>query len=63
MRGAPQRRRWLPCWGLGAPPCPRRNLPCGEHGPPAQCPRYRDADIDLTQSHAILRYLARKHNL
>ncbi len=28
-----------------------------------QCPRYEDADIDLVQSGAILRYLGRKYNL
>ncbi|PSC70419.1 flagellar associated [Micractinium conductrix] len=28
-----------------------------------QCPRYHDADCDLVQTPAILRYLARKHDL
>ncbi|KAL4429045.1 hypothetical protein ABPG77_006084 [Micractinium sp. CCAP 211/92] len=28
-----------------------------------QCPRYYDADVDLVQSHAIVRYLGRKHGL
>lgn len=29
----------------------------------AQCPRYRDEEVDLTQCHAILRHLGRKHGL
>jgi len=34
-----------------------------EHYPCAQCPRFKDEDVDMVQSNSIMRHIGRKHGM